>query len=167
MQNLPFNGAQAMQGNPLDQLKDIHLPEPVGLWPLAWPWWLMLIALILIVVFTILYKKKSRWKKLAINQLKQLNESQSDYPLQVNRLLKQITVSTLGFKQSAPLSGLEWLTFLNNQTKTELFTGPLTALAEAPDNPNVTLDHNQLKQSCLKWIKQQPLNLFKKGGQTC
>ena len=76
-------------------------------------------------------------------------------------------MSTLGFAHSAPLSGLEWLTFLNTHAKTELFNGPLLALAEAPDNPNVTIDHKLLKQACSKWIKQQPLNLLKKGGQAC
>jgi hypothetical protein len=32
--------------DPLAQLRDIQLPEPVGLWPLAWGWW----ALLLLVV---------------------------------------------------------------------------------------------------------------------
>lgn len=36
--------------DPLSQLRDIHLPDPVGLWPLAPGWWLlMLLSLALLV----------------------------------------------------------------------------------------------------------------------
>ena len=30
------------QGDPLAELRDIHLPEAVSLWPLAPGWWLLL-----------------------------------------------------------------------------------------------------------------------------
>ena len=36
--------------NPLDQLKDIHTPDAIGLWPPAIGWYLVLIFLIAVLV---------------------------------------------------------------------------------------------------------------------
>ena len=47
------------QANPmLEQLRDIHLPDAVSWWPIAWPWWLMLSLLIALISFAIYYRKK-------------------------------------------------------------------------------------------------------------
>ena len=41
----------AINANPLDQLRDIHLPEPISWWPLAPGWWLLIIIALALMVW--------------------------------------------------------------------------------------------------------------------
>lgn len=63
-------------GDPLQQLHDIVEAQPVGWWPLAPGWWiLMLIAACLIIwSFIFLYKRHKRlsWKRQAFKELRKL-----------------------------------------------------------------------------------------------
>jgi len=56
-----------------EQLRDVHLPDAVSWWPLAWGWWVLLILLTLSVgaaLFLIVQKyKKNRYRKLATTEL--------------------------------------------------------------------------------------------------
>ena len=152
-QNIPSQLGQ--HGNPLDQLKDIHLPDGVSMWPLAWPWWALLISIIAIVIFSLWFYKKNKWKKAALGQLNILNTNADNYVSQANRLLKQICLGPLKQTKCAQLSGTAWIDFLNEHCKAPLFIGELQFFAEAPDNPNIKLDHSALHTACENWIKQQ------------
>jgi len=58
--------------NPLDQLKDIHLPEAVGFWPPALGWWLLAAVFVVILLTGILlYKRhqKNAYRRSAVRQL--------------------------------------------------------------------------------------------------
>ena len=44
-----------MNPDPLAQLRDIHLPEPVGWWPPAPGWWIVALVLLLLIFFTTRY----------------------------------------------------------------------------------------------------------------
>lgn len=153
VQNIPSQLAQT--GNPLDQLKDIHLPDGISMWPIAWPWWALLISVIALTVFSIWFYKKNKWKKAALAQLQLLKIDNENFAAQANRLLKQICLGPLKQSQCAHLSGAAWLDHLNATCKEPLFTQELQAFAQAPDNPNITLDHHTLKTACENWIKQQ------------
>lgn len=153
IQNIPSQLGQ--QGNPLDQLKDIHLPADISIWPIAWPWWALLVSAILIIAFSLWFHKKNKWKKAALNQLAKLQPDSDNFVSQVNRLLKQISLGPLQQTQSAQLSGLAWIEFLNTQSKQPLFIDELQYFAHAPDDPNIQLDKHALQQACETWIKQQ------------
>ena len=62
--------------DPLAQLKDIHLPDAVGLWPLAWGWWVLLILLVLIALTAFLmlrrHRQRNRYRAAALAELQQL-----------------------------------------------------------------------------------------------
>lgn len=153
IQNIPSQLGQA--GNPLDQLKDIHLPDDISMWPIAWPWWALLISIIAIVIFSLWFHKKNKWKKAALSQLAELTTDSENFVSQVNRLLKQISLGPLKHTQCAQLSGSVWIEFLNEHSKQPLFIGELQNFAHAPDNPKIQLDKLALQQACETWIKQQ------------
>ena len=153
IQNIPSQLGQ--QGNPLDQLKDIHLPDGISMWPIAWPWWALLITVIALIIFSIWSYKKNKWKKSALARLQLLDIHSDSFITQVNRLLKQICLGPLKQSQCAHLSGTAWLEHLNGTCKEPAFTEKLQGFAQAPDNPNIKLDHQVLKEACENWIKQQ------------
>jgi len=143
------------QSNPmLEQLKDIHLPDPVSWWPIAWPWWLMLIIFISAIVFYIYYRNKNIWRDNAIKKLTSFDQTNDvNFALQCNRLLKQISIHKLD-QSSASLSGITWLKFLDSKLKTAIFLPSLEAFAFIPDNPKITIDTVQLKSACELWIRK-------------
>ena len=82
----------------LSQLKDIHAPEAISIWPLAIGWWLLIIistAAITTLCYLILRRRlQNTWKRQAKKAFKGLSSAYSLEPstenlLQINRLLKQ------------------------------------------------------------------------------
>lgn len=55
-------------------IKDIHLPEPVSNFPMAYGWWLLAALILIFIIFTIIKMRKSakrnQVKKQALAQLK-------------------------------------------------------------------------------------------------
>ncbi len=68
--------------DPLAQLKDIHLPEPIHNYPLAYGWWVMLLLIMVISIWLIrkflAHKKLTKAKKHAIKQLTNLDLSSDE-----------------------------------------------------------------------------------------
>ena len=69
---------QAQTPNPLDQLRDIHLPEPISWWPPAPGWWILALAssVLLAWLLRFLYRryKAKHYRRQALAQLKELQE---------------------------------------------------------------------------------------------
>jgi hypothetical protein len=67
-----------MQNNPLDQLRDIHLPEPISWWPLAPGWWFVIILVIGIFVWlSLTLVKRNRlnlYRRQAIAKLNMIDQ---------------------------------------------------------------------------------------------
>ena len=66
----------------LEQLRDVAAPAPVGWWPPAIGWWVLLaIVLLLLVLLFVLWKKfktkhrKERWRRMALADHKRISES--------------------------------------------------------------------------------------------
>lgn len=145
---------QGMQQNPLDQLKDIHLPDPISIWPLGMGWWVLIALIICFVALTAWWIKKNQWKRVAKQQLLSYEPVASvDYYYQINRSLKQIAVQRFG-SQCAQLSGSRWLEFLDNQLKDPLFSREVPEFGEAPDNPNAKPDPESVQRIALLWLKK-------------
>lgn len=63
MNNIPM--ANQAGADPLAELRDIHLPDAIGWWPLAPGWW-MLLALILIMIVALFFYL--RWRDMQKNR---------------------------------------------------------------------------------------------------
>jgi hypothetical protein len=143
--------------SPLDQLKDIHLPDAVSIWPLAWPWWAMLIALVSLIAFSVYRYNKNQWRRQALKQLNTITTQDEVICIQqCNRLLKQVALYRFG-QTCASLSGEKWLEFLDAKVKKPIFCETLSEFAIAPDRPAIgqhTLDVIKLKKAIESWIRK-------------
>ena len=82
--------------DPLSQLKDIHLPEPVSQYPVAHGWWLLL-AMLIIILAVIVHKwlKARRFNMAKKQALIQLNLIQPNQNQQNNTQLSQTEILSL------------------------------------------------------------------------
>ena len=144
--------------SPLDQLKDIHLPDPVSMWPLAWPWWALLLAIVITAGFSIYLRKKNIWRRQALSELKLISSENKLLCIQqCNRLLKQVALFRFG-SSCAPLSGEKWLHFLDEKIKDDIFTSQFSSFAHAPDKLVIaeeeSIDVIKLKKAVELWIRK-------------
>ncbi|NVK22817.1 MAG: DUF4381 domain-containing protein [Kangiellaceae bacterium] len=101
----------------LKQLRDIHLPEPTGWWPLAPGWWIIIGLLIVIIILLIARKfhqsRKERFSRLALKELAVLEQtSQKNWLIELEVLLKRTALCYFPKVQIAQLNTQEWINFL-------------------------------------------------------
>ncbi len=147
------------------QLKDIHLPEPPGVWPLA-PGWYVLIALGTCVILWSLWwgiRRSRRWriKRVARKRLQAIlvehqqsaNAACAFSDLSV--LLRRVALVFEG-RKVAGLTGDAWLEFLDHSGQTQAFTQGVGRLLisepyqKAPDPKAI----DELVQLVEKWIRR-------------
>jgi len=126
----------------LKDLRDIHQPDPVSIWPLAPGWWILII-LVPVLIFLIRYlmkrKNKPNYKKLALEELQNIV---ADYEIQRNShktigeislFIRKALVAKKGNEQIAGLIGDDWLDYLDKVSGTELFSkGGASIIATSP-----------------------------------
>jgi hypothetical protein len=122
-----------MTPNPsLQQLKDIHLPHAIYMWPTAPGWVLLYILSIAILGYGInlwYQKRKRRFTiKFALQQLNQLQTLTSYNPDKINiaaeisTLIRRTALYYFQRDAIAGLCGQDWLKFLNASGNTTEFT---------------------------------------------
>lgn len=160
--------------DPLSQLADIHLPDPVSFWPLAPGWWLI-IALILIgfcwlgflsirkLILSRRIQTAQRELEKAIqayrDQIKNndsdLNQAGLDYLYAVNTVLNRVALYTnpKHSREIAKLTGKPWLAYLDQTYKgTEFQDGPGKVLAEGQYRPVFRGEIESLYALAQSWI---------------
>lgn len=98
----------------LQQLNDIQMPDPVGFWPLAPGWWIVLFLLLAFVAFAIYtlvkWIQRTRYRKQALAILKQLdlrkNTVSREHTLQQVLSLLKRTVLTAYKHSRNPVASL-------------------------------------------------------------
>jgi cbb3-type cytochrome oxidase subunit 3 len=104
----------------LDQLNDIQLPDPIGWWPLAFSWWIMIFVMTSIIVGVLWYyfdqKRRNRYRVSAKSKLQKILDNKYSLDSQkiseINALLKQVALTAYGRKQTSSLKSEEWVKFL-------------------------------------------------------
>jgi hypothetical protein len=114
-----------MQGDPLSQLRDIHLPVEPSWWPPAPGWWLLALLITIALVWTT--GRVAAWHRgRAPYRAARLLEQQAyqrylhgamsahEYAHESNAILKRLLVHVRHTPGAAAASGDEWDAFLQN-----------------------------------------------------
>jgi hypothetical protein len=150
--------------NPLANLRDIHLPHAVSIWPLG-PGYYGLIGLVIICILVyIKYRKKQAYAAPKKEALLKLMRIETDYTQKTNTastaaaitvLLKQIALVYHPRIDVASLHGQKWLLFLQDTSHGIDFNAIQTSLLSTPFNPDATEDLMPLLTATREWIKQR------------
>ena len=145
-------------------LKDIHLPDTVGWWPPAPGWWLLPLALILLIV-AVRYVYRRLTNKTAVKHAQKLLlvlRQQSLEPEQtlgeISALLRRTAITLDSRQQVASIHGQSWLAYLDTKLPDSPFSqGVGRCLADSHYRPVVQgdIDFNALFTLCERWLKQQ------------
>ena len=114
--------------DPLAQLRDIHLPEPVSWWPPAPGWWLVALIILAVIITLVYFLRrrflKNKYRKVALNKLSLLESHNKDNALgtleEISAILRRVAMQTYGRQSVAPLAGDSWLEFLDKTGKTSI-----------------------------------------------
>jgi len=140
----------------LAQLRDIHLPQPIGWWPLAPGWW-ALIALVCILSMVALVWSRMRRKSARFLALRELEAIKPDKPdeflTQISSLLRRVAR-----RRSAGadvLTGEAWSAFLM-EGKYGMSSNSATLLATGPYGPpaNENFEPEALRAETATWIRR-------------
>jgi hypothetical protein len=149
-------------------LRDLHLPEAVGWWPLAAGWWLLL-GLLALGVLLLLRRAWLNWRRdalrrVALEELTKLEHSwrESRNPVLLASRLSELTRRTMlayaPRREVAGLTGHEWLAWLDRGMDERLFTeGVGRSLKELPyrhaDAPVSEVEVNALLEAVRRRLK--------------
>jgi len=142
------------------QLRDVHLPEPISWWPLAAPWWALLCLIVLALFFAIRAFRNNRarnaYRRHAVSQLSahykkwQSNADTSAYLQSANAVLKR---ASLHLDESArQLSGSAWLRYLSQFSPHNLSELTETALSQGIYQKAPEYDVEKIQQELTQWL---------------
>lgn len=141
----------------LAQLQDIIHPEPIGAWPWAIGYWLVLALVIALITLLVIWlRKRARDfapKKAAKQLLNQLDKQATSYASDVNSLLKRTAMSYLSREAIASLDGEAWAAWLDSylpEHKRQRI-GPLLAKRHQA-TPLTLAEANELHQLTQAWL---------------
>jgi hypothetical protein len=104
-------------------LRDLHLPELIGWWPLAAGWW-FLIALAVAVPVYFLYRSFLKWRgnaarRIALRELKRIQQEyrqgidEISLAIELSELLRRTMLAYAPRNEVAGLTGEGWLRWLD------------------------------------------------------
>lgn len=116
--------APAPQTDPLAALRGIHLPEAIGLWPLAPGWWIAL-GIVVAATVVVVILVRARRASLAYHALRELDalDPEADdvqgLAVSVSELLRRVALRRFGPERVASLHGSAWQEFLSETSPHE------------------------------------------------
>lgn len=156
--------------NPIDfsqiPLRDIHLPGPVGWWPLAPGWWLVA-ALCLAAAGLVWYRYRRSFRERAARRALKRALAALENGAEAVRCLQQVSMILRRFAMSsedaasgvAGLTGERWLRYLDSRWDRDAFSrGAGRALLVGPYAPPdrvMYADVQELGDLCIEWLSTQ------------
>ncbi len=150
-------------------LRDIHLPEQIGYWPLAPGWWALTLLLLLLIFAGFSFWhfwQRRQLRRIALRRLDDLvSLPENELAAPLSRLLRQAAISHFPRQESAGLNGQHWLEFLDRPFKDTPFSnGVGRCLSDAPYRPEPEIDGEAVIALCRRWLKKlppQPLSFWR------
>lgn len=144
--------------NNIPEIRDIHIPQGVSIYPLAYGWWVMLVVGILSIVgmWFVFWAIKTSKKYYALKTLNNIQVSSIvSSAIEMSELLRRIC--NIKYKEASSLYGKEWSDFLVNKTNFKISERALNLLIFAPfmdknSNQCSIEDAKELKDFCKNWI---------------
>ena len=149
--------------DPLAQLRDIHLPAPVGWWPPAPGWWILAFVVLILLAggmfFLIRKYLRSRYRREARAALNLIPiDDRKEMPAaleKVSVLLRRVAIQTYGRQSVSSLTGSAWLEFLDRTGNTSCFSqGEARVLGTEMYRPGAEADLNEVIRCAEKWIQE-------------
>lgn len=149
----------------LAQLRDIHLPEQIGWWPLASGWYVLMMFAVLSVIALVYYFYKKHLnslpKKKALELLKtyalqyEKDRNTQLASARISELLRRVALVYYPRTQVASIHGDGWIDFLNQTGKDVDFTPVKSMLLDSPFKTSETVNLKPLINRAEQWIKQR------------
>lgn len=151
---------------PLQKLRDIHLPDTVGFWPLA-PGWYVLAFIILLLIAYVVWIACCRYRRgQAKHQaLLLLAEYERQYAAgaeasvisaRISELLRRVALVYYPRARVAGLNGTSWIDFLNETSSKTNFNDIRTLILDLPYRSGGShVDLKPLFANAKNWIKQR------------
>jgi hypothetical protein len=141
------------------QLRDVHLPDAVSWWPLAYGWWVLitlaLFGITALVYYLVRKRKRNAYRHSAIKELNTvytLWQKQNDvaaYLQSANAILKRSVLHFTKQQGIASQSGQVWLNSLARSASSELSVEFKNAFGSQVYRPNAEADiilvHNEIR----------------------
>ena len=104
------------------------------------------------------YWQQNRYRRIAFRELQNLEQNAPDNPQilleNVSILLRRVALQAYGREKVSPLSGEQWLAFLDSTCGTDRFsTGPAKILGHGLYQQTPVFDARQVTQAVRQWIK--------------
>lgn len=155
--------------DPLQELRDIHLPAFPDGWPLAPGWWVLLAVILVVIalgVWAFRYYQELQYSapRVALLELERLQgQYAQDHDAQglivgLSALMRRTAISIYPRQEVASLSGQQWLLWLDHHSDHDkpFSQGVAKILADAPYQPTLgEVDCDSVVQTCQQWIAYQ------------
>lgn len=152
--------------DPLAQLRDIHAPDPLGWWPPAPGWWLLLALLVAGLALTgwLLYRRyrANGYRRAARRELEhswarlQTSGDRDRYVHELSQILRRTALTAYPAAVVNTLHGEAWLRFLDQTSKVsgnDFSAGPGRDLMVLPYRPvPAGTDLLALHQLTMSWL---------------
>lgn len=140
----------------LAQLRDIHLPQPIGWWPLAPGWWALIALVCILSVVGLVWSRMRRRSArfLALCELEAIKPEQPDeFLAQISSLLRR--VARRHTSGADVLTGEAWSAFLM-EGKYGMSRDTAALLATGPYGPpaNENFEPEALRAETATWIRR-------------
>jgi len=145
-------------------LRDIHAAAPPAFWPPAPGWWVVALLLIAILVLSTLWLlRRYRLYRLKVHIMDEIEslstcntENTEEFTAHLSMLLRRIALRRYSRERVAPLTGSDWLRFLDETGGNGDFEHGIGQILEVgPYRPQTSeLPAEELLALARRWAKQ-------------